>query len=216
MSGMTTVAGPARRMSAAARRAQLLEATKAIVGSQGFHAVTIEAVARRAGVSRPVVYEHFGDLPGLLEALVDRLSETALRQLAAVLPTTLAEGEPRATLLAALRGYLEVARADPVTWRLVLMPVEGAPRSAGERIAAGRSQVVAQLAAAVGPTLPRTGPAGDPELTARLMATVADELVRLVLTQPQTYTVERVLAHAAWLLDRFGDPPGRPAVPGPS
>jgi AcrR family transcriptional regulator len=193
-------------MTATGRRAQLLEVTKAIVGSDGFHAVTIDAVARAAEVSRPVVYEHFGDLGGLLDALIDMLSTTALDQLAAVLPTSIAGTQTRAALLGALRGYLEVAEADPVTWRLVLMPTEGAPRSAGERISSGRSQVVAQLAAAVGPATVAGGELPDPELTARLLVTTADELVRLVLTDPVVFSVERVLAHAAWMLDRFDSP----------
>jgi AcrR family transcriptional regulator len=66
---------------------QLLDVTKEIVGEQGFHAVSIEAVARRAGITRPVVYEHFGDLKGLLEALVEREGARALAQLAAILPS---------------------------------------------------------------------------------------------------------------------------------
>lgn len=202
MSSMTTLARPLRRMSAPERRAQLLEVTRTIVAEEGFHAVTIEAVARRAGVSRPIVYEHFGDLPGLLDALIDRLGATALAQLAVVLPGDLGSGEtPRDALLAALRGYLEAVQADPVTWRLVLMPPEGAPRSAGERIASGRAQVVAQLAAAVAPGV-AGGEVPDPELTAWLLATVADEMARLVLTEPAVYTLDRLLAHAAWLLER--------------
>jgi AcrR family transcriptional regulator len=65
---ITRTARPTR-MSAPDRRDQILDATQAIVDEQGFHALSIEAVARRAGISRPVVYEHFGDLAGLLEAL---------------------------------------------------------------------------------------------------------------------------------------------------
>src|SRR5436305_4399825 len=110
------------RMSAAERREQLLDMTKSIVERQGFHAVSIEAVAREAGVSRPIVYGHFEDLPGLLEALVDREGARALEQLAAVLPQDLSSGDPREALLAGLHGYLAAAQADPVTWRLVLMP----------------------------------------------------------------------------------------------
>jgi AcrR family transcriptional regulator len=200
---MDTATRSARRMSAADRRLQLLEVTKAMVGAEGFHAVTIEAVARRAGVSRPVVYEHFGDLRGLLDALIDLLSRTALEQLAAVLPTDLGASKPRAVLLAALRGYLEVAEADPVTWRLVLMPAEGAPKAARGRIAEGRSRVVAQLAAAVAPGFVAGREVPDPELMALMLVTTADELVRLVLTQPSTYPVGRVLAHAGWLLGQF-------------
>ena len=77
---------------------------------RGFHAVSIEAVAREAGITRPIVYGHFGDLPGLLEALVEREGARALAQLATVLPTDLDDGRPARALLAALRGYLEAVR----------------------------------------------------------------------------------------------------------
>src|SRR3954452_16270182 len=132
-------------MSAAERRKQLLDVTKALVAEAGFHAVSIEAVARRAGVTRPIVYGHFGDLSGLLEALVEREGARALTQLAAILPTDLDVDDPRAPLLAAMEGYLRAAQADPVTWRLVLMPPEGAPTLLREHIARGREAVVAAL-----------------------------------------------------------------------
>src|SRR6185503_6723112 len=120
------------RMSGPERREQLLDATKAIVVADGFHAVSIEAVARAAGITRPIIYSHFEDLGGLLEALVERESRRALEQL------------PHAfdDLLGALSAYLEAVRKDPDTWRLVLMPQQGAPRLLHERIAAGRAAVV--------------------------------------------------------------------------
>ena len=191
------------------RREQILDVAEAIVGAQGFHAISIEAVARGAGISRPVVYEHFGDLPGLLEALIARLGERALRQLAAVLPVALDAADPREQLIAALRGYLEAAEADPVTWRLVLMPPEGAPPAARDLIAIGRSAVVNQLAEAVRPGIAGGGQTPDPELTARMLSTFADEGVRLVLTNPEDYPVERILAHAGWLLDQLEPISGR-------
>src|SRR5688572_14380809 len=122
------------RMSAAERREQLLDVAKAIVGEQGFQGVSIEAVARRAGITRPVVYSHFADLDSMLGAMLEREGARALSQLAEVIPSDLASGDPRELLLAALRGYLDVVRADPVTWRLVLMTPEGAPRDLRERI----------------------------------------------------------------------------------
>ena len=152
------------RMTAAERREQLLDATKAIVVADGFHAVSIEAVARAAGITRPIVYGHFEDLGGLLEALVERESRRALEQL----PDTYED------LLGALTAYLEAVRTDPDTWRLVLMPQEGAPRLLHERIAAGRAAVVGKLAQA-----PTGTP--DPELAARMMSAYADEAARLVL-----------------------------------
>ena len=190
--------GVTSRLSAAERREQLLDVTKAIVVERGFHAVSIEAVARDAGITRPIVYGHFGDLTGLLEALVQRESLRALTQLARVVPNDLGD-DPRANLLAAFGGYLEAVAADPGTWRLVLMPPEGAPAVLRDAIAVGRTAVVEQIAAAVG----AVGDSPDPELTARTLSALADESARLVLTDPEAYTAERMLTHARWLLQQF-------------
>jgi AcrR family transcriptional regulator len=196
---MATRAGSTPRMSAVERREQLLDATKAIVDRCGFHAVSIEAVAREAGITRPVVYGHFDDLNALLEALVERESARALGQLKDV-PTDLAVGDPRDQLLAGLNSYLRTAEADPVTWKLVLMPPEGAPDVLREAIARGRAAIVAQLAEAVRPGLGQGRPSPDPELTALTFSSLADDAARLLLTQPDAYPVERIMVHAEWLL----------------
>ena len=185
------------RMSAGARREQLLDVTKAIVVERGFHAVSIEGVAREAGISRPIVYGHFADLPGLLDALVAREGARALGQLAEVLPAALARSDPEERLVAALDGYLEAVQADPGTWRLVLVPSEGAPAVLHEAIARGRGAVVAQLAAALGGGGVH---APDPELAAHLLSALADEAARLLLADPERYPRERVLALARWFL----------------
>ncbi len=200
-------------MSGAQRHEQLLDVTKAIVGRHGFHAVSIEAVAREAGITRPVVYGHFHDLPGLLEALVEREGSRALAQLASFLPRDLGDGDPAEQLMAGLRGYLEAVQADPATWQLVLMPPEGAPDLLRERIAEGRSAVVTQLARAIRPGFVAGRNSPDPELTARTLSAVADEAARLLLTDPQRYPAQRLLDHAAWLLDQL---PAAPSGPQPA
>jgi AcrR family transcriptional regulator len=199
----------ATRLSAGARREQILDVTKRLAAEEGFHAISIEAVARRAQISRPIVYGHFGDLNGLLEAMLEREGAAALAQLASVLPDQAADVEPPEALRVALRGYLEAVRSDPVTWRLVLMPPEGAPELLRDRINEGRDAVIAALSAYV----ERGGPGGgspDPELTARLLSAVADESARLLLTNPRRYPVDRLTAHASWLLDHL-DLESRPA-----
>jgi AcrR family transcriptional regulator len=187
-------------MQAQKRREQLLDATKAIVAQRGFHAVSIEAVAREAGITRPIVYGHFHDLSGLLEALVDREAARALDQLVAVLPGDLGTGDARETLLTALRGYLEAVRSDPETWKLVLMPPEGAPAVLHDHIARGRSGVVEHLAEAVGPGLGPGRESPDPELFARTLSAISDEGARLLLTDPEHYPVERIVEFARWLM----------------
>lgn len=195
-------------MTAAQRREQLLDATKSIALERGFHSVSIEAVAREAGITRPVVYGHFHDLPGLLEALVDREAARSLAQLETVLDYDLAEGDPAEMLLASLRAYLEAVRSDPDTWRLVLMPQEGAPASLRERIAQGRTAVVGRLALAIGPGFGSGGEPPDPELTARMLSAFADEGARLLLTDPQQYPVQRILDHTSWVLGQVTPQPG--------
>jgi AcrR family transcriptional regulator len=189
-------------MSAEQRREQLLDVTKEVVGERGFHGTSIEAVAQRAGISRPIVYHHFESLGALFEAMLEREGARALTQCAQVIPEKIDTDDPRETLLAALRGYLETVRGDPVTWRLVLMPPEGAPELLRRQITEGRNAVVAVLAELVGPGL-----AGDdepdPELTARMLSAVADETARLMLTDPDAYPVERLVEHVRWMLGRL-------------
>jgi AcrR family transcriptional regulator len=187
---VSTVTAANGRMRAPARREQLLDAAKAVVADEGFHGVSIEAVARRAGITRPIVYRHFDDLSALLDALVERETVRALGQLREFMPREL-DGDPREALLASLSGYLQAVESDPVTWRLMLVPPEGAPGLLGERIAAGRAAVIAQLGAVGTP---------DPELTARALSAVADEAARLLLSDPDRYPAQRVLDHARWLL----------------
>lgn len=196
---------PRTRMAAADRRRQLLDVARDIVDRGGFRAVTVEAIARAAGVTRPVVYGHFRDLDDLLEAMVTRESASALAQLRIVLPAP-GLGDVRTLLAATLRAYLDAVRGDPATWRLVLVPPEGAPEVLREHIRQGRAAVVAALADFVrgggGTGIP------DPELTARLLSAVADEMARLVLADPATYPVERLVAQASWFLERLRLSPG--------
>ena len=191
------------RMSAGERREQLLDVTMDVVAEHGLHRVTIDGVARAAGVSRPIVYGHFGDLAGLLDALFEREFRRALTQLAAMLPRNLTEGDPGEVLKASLRGYLDAARSDPVTWRLALMPPEGAPKSLRGRVSEGREAVVAQLAQAIAPGFGPGREPPDPELLARTMSLFADEVVRLLFTDPERYPIERLLAFADWVVERL-------------
>lgn len=174
-----------------------------MVSERGFHAVSIEAVSREAGVTRPIVYGHFGDLSGLLEALVDREEARARAQLIEVLPGPLVDSDPDETLLAALDAYLRAVLAEPDTWRLVLMPQEGAPQLLHDRIARGRAAVISQLVASITPGMGQAGESPDPELTALTFSALSDEAARLLLTQPRRFPVERIVDHARWLLKRL-------------
>ena len=192
-------------MTAAQRREQVLDVTARIVDERGFHAVTIDGVAREAGITRPVVYGHFDDLPGLLHALVEREAERATAQLEAVLPRPAPGGDPVEMLVGCLEDWLEAVREAPATWRMVLMPPEGAPPELHEGIAESRAEAALHLQRLATPELASgAGSSPDPELTARLLQALSEEAARLLLNDPQRFTVERLVKHARWLLSQFG------------
>jgi AcrR family transcriptional regulator len=69
---------PRRRMTAAQRRSQLIDIGRSVFAERGFEAATIEEIAAKAEVSKPVVYEHFGGKEGLYAVVVDREMEMLL------------------------------------------------------------------------------------------------------------------------------------------
>ncbi len=188
-------------MSARARREQLLEISTELVVEQGFHAVSVEAIAKRAGITRAVIYQHFGSLQALLEAVVDREMTRAHWQVSETELTDLREGDPRELMLESLEAFLRAVHGHPTTWRLVLMPPERAPAKLRRAIARGRGQVLASLARAVRPAL-RGGDNGDAELTAHVLSAIADEYARLLLSDAENYPPERLLRHARWWLEQ--------------
>ncbi len=189
-------------MTAAQRRQQLLDVTTALVSDQGFPAVSIESVARGAGVSRALVYEHFGELKGLLTAVVQREMTRALSQVSETKLTDLSEGDPQELMLDSLRAYLHAVRDHPTTWRLVLMAPEGAPELLRQSIQRGRAIVLASLTQALRPALLRDRRTPDADLTARILSAIADEYARLVLIDPARFPPERLLVHARWCVEQ--------------
>ncbi|MGF7121299.1 AcrR family transcriptional regulator [Rhodococcus sp. BE178] len=63
---------PRTRMTGTQRREQLIEIGRALFAERGYEAASIEEIAARAQVSKPVVYEHFGGKEGLYAVVVDR------------------------------------------------------------------------------------------------------------------------------------------------
>jgi AcrR family transcriptional regulator len=203
---MPATAAKAPRLTGEQRREQILDVTKALAGARGFHAISIDAVARRAGITRPVVYGHFGDLAGLLRALVEREGARAVGQLMKLLPAPDAAKDPEEILLDGLRAFLEAVRDEPVTWQLVLMPSEGTPEILRERAITIRRAVTDQLAALTPQVLAGTDipPPPDPELSALTMQAVAEDAARLLLAQPDEFPIERLMTHAEWIVGRMG------------
>jgi len=93
-------------MTSAERREQLIDTARALFAERGIEGTAIEEVAARAGVSKPIVYEHFGGKEGLYAVVVDR----EVRQLLDMMRSSLTAGHPRDQLeqaAIALLDYIE-------------------------------------------------------------------------------------------------------------
>lgn len=185
----------APRLPAAERREQLLDAAQRIALDRGFLAVSVDGVAKACGVTRPVVYGVFEDRTAMLAALFARGEDRALAGLAQVFPAVPGPGEdvdPDELLLQGITAYLETVAADPDTWRIILVPPEGAPPELEQRVNAQRRVMLRTLRGLLDWGLPRRGgPPVDPDLFARAVFTLAEGAARLLLVDPDRWSVEQ-------------------------
>jgi AcrR family transcriptional regulator len=196
---MRSVNQAPRRMRAPARREQLLDIATELAIEEGFHGVSIEAIARRAGVTRAVIYQHFADLQALLESMITRETTRAMAQVSESALPPLESGDTAELMLASLATYLRVVHDHPMTWRLILLSSESAPAKLRVAIAQGRGAVLAQLASSVSSKV-RAGNPNDAELTATILSAVADAYALLVLSDTRPYRPEELVDHARrWL-----------------
>jgi AcrR family transcriptional regulator len=181
-------------MPAEQRHEQLLDAALDIALDRGFHAVTVDAVARACAVTRPVVYGLFDDRAALLTALADRAEARTLEQLAPVFPALPDLGDdvdPDELLVQGVVAYLGAVVADPRTWRVVLLPPEGAPPELAARVDDHRRVLLRQLRTLLDWGLTRRGGPGlDPDLFARAVFTLSEGAARLLLADPGRWSVD--------------------------
>src|SRR6476646_3959132 len=107
---------PRVRMTGRERREQLLDVGRTLFAEKGFEATSIEEVAHRAGVSKPVVYEHFGGKEGLYAVVVDRELHRLLDEIASALTAT----EPRELLGQAAEAFLGYIEDNTGGFRILL------------------------------------------------------------------------------------------------
>jgi AcrR family transcriptional regulator len=196
----------APRLPPAERRTQLLDAALRIIIERGYPAVSIEAVARAAGVTRPVVYSTFPGLPVLLTALHRREQRRAYAQIRAIVPEDPGRRDPDRLVAEGVEAFLRAVVGSPDTWRLILLPVEGTPELVRRQVKRDRERVLGQLRGLVAWGLERRGGPGEleVELAARMLMTLCEEAGRLTLTDPAAFTPERLTAFARALLGAIG------------
>jgi AcrR family transcriptional regulator len=104
------------RMTSAERREQLLEIARRLFAERGFDGASVEEIAARAEVSKPVVYEHFGGKEGIYAVVVDR----EVRQLLEMMRDALTAGHPRELLEQAAFALLDYVEQSSDGFRILV------------------------------------------------------------------------------------------------
>ncbi|HEX3732452.1 MAG TPA: helix-turn-helix domain-containing protein, partial [Mycobacteriales bacterium] len=98
------------------RRAQLLAAARKVFVASGYHAAAMDDIAEQAGVSKPVLYQHF---PGKLELYLALLAEQADELVARVRAAMNSTTDNRRRVYNALAAYFDYVDADGEAFRLI-------------------------------------------------------------------------------------------------
>jgi AcrR family transcriptional regulator len=103
-------------MTSAARREQLLQVGRKLFAERGFEATSVEEIASKADVSKPVVYEHFGGKEGLYAVIVDR----EMQKLLGMVEGALTETNARRLLEQAALALLDYIEQDTDGFRILV------------------------------------------------------------------------------------------------
>jgi AcrR family transcriptional regulator len=122
---MAREGGRSGRLTAAARRAQLIEVGRAVFAKRGYEATSVEEIAERAKVSKPIVYEHFGGKEGLYAVVVDREVDHIVSRIVAAIAT----GSPRERLERAALAFLTYVQERPDGFAILLRDAPPSKRS---------------------------------------------------------------------------------------
>jgi AcrR family transcriptional regulator len=162
-----------------------------IVDADGVHGVSMDAVARRAGVTRPVVYGHFTDTNHMLRASLDRETQRALAQLDGAMPRP-GDEDPAASFHQLFDTYLRAVVEAPERWRAIFLINDSGTPTFLRRVARIRAQIVREFEVALRESC-TPGPHDDFALLAHHLTAVLWESGRLLLVSPKEFTHERLL-----------------------
>ena len=129
-----------QRLTGADRRAQLIAVACRVFAQHGYDAASMEEVAREAGVSKPIVYEHFGGKEGLYAVVLDREISTIVESIAKGIGT----GGLRERFQGAVVAFLRYAKEHPDGFAVL---TRDPPR---EQAAKGIAQVLEDVSGRVG------------------------------------------------------------------
>lgn len=134
------------RLNATARREQLLEVALEVFARAGYHGASMNDVAEAAGVTKPVLYQHFESKRELYQALLD---EVGTRLLNAITSATAGQVDGRTQTEQGFRAYFRWVADDHDAFRLLY----GSGTRRDEEFAQAVRKVTASTATAIAPLI---------------------------------------------------------------
>jgi AcrR family transcriptional regulator len=145
--GSSSTSTPRRRLTADARREVIERAATEVFADRGYHGASMEEIARRSGISVPVLYDHFESK----QQLHRRLLERHFAELRALWQEhSSAEGPPAERLARAVDSWFAYVESHPYAWRMLFRDTTGDPE-----VEAIRAGVAERSRAALLPMLSR-------------------------------------------------------------
>lgn len=180
----TSAGTRAAHLGPAVRRPLVLDAALAVWDEAGYRGTTMAAIAARAGVSKPVLYECYDNKDDVLRALLDREEGRLMSATQAALPVDDTKGL-RATVAAAYEAFFEAVLAHPVSWRIVVDAQRVMPKAIESRYHQARALFVEQIAGLVRRLTPGGDQLTDAEtrVLASNFASLAEDNASLLLRQ---------------------------------
>lgn len=145
----------APRMSPADRYAQLLPIAEELFVTRGYAGVSMEDIARAAGVTRPVVYDHFKSKEGAYIACVKNARAGFEADLFARIDPSLALED---RLRAGAEGLFAMLERNPARWELLFASNSVLPDPGNDVLAALRFDTIKQISRLLGDAMPNASP----------------------------------------------------------
>jgi AcrR family transcriptional regulator len=184
------------RLPRLARRRQLLGAAQEVFVAQGYHAAAMDEIAERAGVSKPVLYQHF---PGKLELYLALLDEHAEALVSTVREALESTSDNKLRVQASMRAFYDFVAGEGEAYRLVfesdlrnVAPVRARVERANQQCAEMIARVIAEDTDA---------PSDEAYLLGMGLVGMAEVSARYWLAQHQAIpkeTAEKIIARLAW------------------
>jgi AcrR family transcriptional regulator len=139
---------PRKRLTAAARREVIELAAMDLFAERGYHGAAMDEIARRSGVSPPVVYDHFASKPALHRRLLERTRDDLLAMWRDNLG---GDGTPEQQIARAFDAWARYVQAHPYAPRMFFRETTGIPemRAVHREIAAEANEALAQILGAL-------------------------------------------------------------------